>query len=243
MISLATVRASLCAALFTFMALPLPASAADFGSYDVAPGTSYFSASDRRPLDGSYRNGTGPADWNGLYFGAHAGWGIGESSASGAFDRTTDADGFSGGLHAGYNFQSGALMTGLEADGDWSGTDGTASLAGGAQTRASVDWLSSLRLRLGMTNGNWLLYGTAGVALAGLDMAVTGPGSDSLSSETLTGYAAGVGAELALTQTISARIEALHFGFSEETLQTSRGAIDADLDVTTIRGGLSIKLN
>ena len=242
MTSIANWRASFAACALTFLIMPLPAAAADLGGY-AAPGTSYYAPSERRPLDGSYRDGYGPTDWNGLYFGAGAGWGGGQSETSGAINRAVDVSGFLGGVHAGYNFQSGALVTGLEVDGDWSGADGSSVLTGGNRLDVSASWLSSLRLRLGYATGRYLFYGTAGGALAGLDMTLTGPGADSALSQTMTGYAVGLGVEAALTQSVSARIEALHYGFGEETFNTNRGAVDADLSLTTVRAGLSIKLN
>ena len=235
-------RASFAASILTYVVLPQPA-AADPGSYYETPGTSYFNPSDRRPLDGSYRSGYGPVNWNGLYGGVHGGWAGGQSSTAGAFGQSIDTSGSLGGLHGGYNYQSGSLVTGLEADASWTGVDGSEPISSGRNLSISTDWLSSLRMRLGYATGNWLLYGTAGVALAGVDTALTGPNGGSLDSDTLTGYAVGLGAELALTQSISARVEALHYGMSHETMQTWRGTVDMDLDLTTVHGGLSIKLN
>ncbi len=235
-------RALTAACLVSTVIVTTPATAADWGD-ETAPGTSYFTPSDRRPLDGSYRAGYGPTGWNGLYFGADIGWAGGQSDLSGAINRTAEASGFLGGVHVGYNFHSGSLVAGLEVDADWTGAQGQEKLSGGDTLDVSADWLSSLRMRLGYATGSWLFYGTAGVALTGLDVSLTGPAADSAVPETLTGYAVGLGAEIALTQTISARLEALHYGFGDETLQTSRGASDTDLDLTTVRGGLSIKLN
>ncbi len=242
MIPMAKWRASMAACFLSSATVAPVAAAAEWGG-GSAPGTSYFSLSDRRPLDGSYRPGYAATNWNGLYFGGNAGWGSGESHLSAPINRSVDPSGFLGGLHAGYNFQSGSLVTGLEIDANWTGSEGSEDLSGGDQLRASADWVSSLRLRLGYATGSWLFYGTAGVAMGGLDLSITGPGTDITLSETLTGYAVGLGAELALTPAISLRAEALHYGFGEETMTTSHGSIDTDLDLTTIRGGLSIKLN
>ena len=59
-----------------------------------------------------------------------------------------------GGVHAGYNWQSGARVFGVE--GDVSFGDG-------------VDYLASARARLGYARDNLLLYVTGGVAFAGFD--------------------------------------------------------------------------
>lgn len=235
-------RVSLAASALICLGAPLPAAAADLGGYEAA-GTSYYDPAERRPLDNSYRNGYGPTNWTGLYLGGHAGWGDGQDELTGAIDRTVDTSGFLGGAHAGYNYQSGAFVAGLEIDGDWLNADGSENLSANRSIEMSTDWMSSLRLRLGFATGNWLLYGTAGVAITELDMTLVQPGADLSLSGTMTGYAAGIGAEVALTRSVSARIEALHYGFGPETFNTPRGAIDAEVDFTTIRGGLSIKLN
>jgi len=238
-------RGSLTAFLFSFGLFPLPAAAADWGDGSY-PGTSYAAPSERRPLDGSYRSGYAPppaADWNGVYFGANIGWGGGQSDWSGAVNRAVDASGTLGGVHAGYNFHSGSLVAGLEADANWTGVEGLEELSGGDAVDVSADWLASLRMRLGYSAGSWMFYGTAGVAFTGLDMQLTGPGADTSLSETMTGYAIGLGAEYALTQSISARVEALHYGFGDEPIDTVRGLSDTDLDITSVRAGLSIKLN
>ncbi len=234
-------HASIAASLFICVMAPLPAAAADLGGYEAA-GTSYY-GSDRRPLDNSYRDGYGPVNWTGLYLGGHGGWGAGQDAVSNSISRDADTSGFFGGVHGGYNYQSGALVAGLELDGDWLGVDGSSSLSGGQHLDVATDWLSSLRMRLGYATGNFLLYGTAGVAVGGVDVGISGPGTTSLDSQTLTGYAAGLGVEMALTPSITARLEGLHYGLGNETFATSRGPVDADLDLTTVRAGLSIKLN
>jgi opacity protein-like surface antigen len=62
-------------------------------------------------------------------------------------------------------------------------------------------------------------------------------------SETLVGYAIGGGVEMKLSSSLSARIEALHYGFGESTLATPAGPLTTDADVTTVRAGLTYHWN
>src|SRR4051812_26482961 len=67
-------------------------------------------------------------DWSGFYIGVHAGYGdpnydgVFDSSnlpaepSGAAFAKDITADGFIGGIHAGYNVQTGKLVWGVEAD-------------------------------------------------------------------------------------------------------------------------------
>ena len=70
------------------------------------------------------------AGWSGFYIGANAGGGMSrahsEFSVAGATFATADTDlwGPAGGVQAGYNWQSGALLVGVETDFQWSNLKG-----------------------------------------------------------------------------------------------------------------------
>lgn len=85
------------------------------------------------------------------------------------------------GVHAGYNWQASPnWVFGIEGDWDWtnlraSGTNnliravvGT-PLTDNAFLETKINWLASLRGRLGYASNNWLLYATGGVAFADMD--------------------------------------------------------------------------
>jgi outer membrane immunogenic protein len=93
------------------------------------------------------------------------------------------------GLQAGYNWEAGALVVGLEGDWSWTGLRDRAAdaisasaLVGaglGAITtpvdgfvsgiRSEIDWLATARGRIGFASGNMLIYGTGGLAFAEVD--------------------------------------------------------------------------
>lgn len=105
----------------------------------------------------------------------------------------SDADGFLGGAHLGYNLQIKNVVFGIEGDyefGDISGSGKgliepkSGSLYTGQSVvdapayltaKSSLENLASLRGRVGFTSGSLLLYGTGGVAWVDFDGSVTSP--------------------------------------------------------------------
>jgi outer membrane immunogenic protein len=88
------------------------------------------------------------------------------------------------GAHAGYNWQNGTLLYGVETD--FQATHLNSSMNGGlvytppfpfpndfAGTTASIDWYGTLRGRLGATYGSLLLYVTGGIAYGNVDLSST----------------------------------------------------------------------
>jgi outer membrane immunogenic protein len=134
------------------------------------------------------------SDWDGLYFGGHVGYGMGDwvfdgSHSSGAihyndpFDPATGklsgANGVLGGLQAGANKQFGSGLLGIEADVSWTGLTGSGTFftttavghpyAGypyGTQwdVTTKLDLFGTVRGRAGIVNGPVLLYATGGLA-------------------------------------------------------------------------------
>jgi outer membrane immunogenic protein len=122
--------------------------------------------------------------WAGFYLGIQGG-------VANHRGRFTDLDGFLGGplgteiradktgglfgVNAGYNFQSGNLVYGLEGDWNWLGAKASSNFINGSgiatNTTASFDarWLATARARLGLASGATLFYGTGGVAFGQLN--------------------------------------------------------------------------
>ena len=110
-------------------------------------------------------------DWSGFYAGGQLGFGDVDAGGS------TTGDGLLGGVHAGYRFDFGGFVAGVEADYDAADID----LGGGA----GLDDVLRLKLSGGVPVGAGLLYATAGAAQAGVDLGAT--------SERDTGWFGGVG--------------------------------------------------
>lgn len=146
-------------------------------------------------------------DWTGFYAGVHAGYGAGDgnsaivdpsalfalfpavpginpvtSTASAPFTLGVGQSGWLGGAQAGYNWQSGHTVAGIEADISASGIRGSASGAyalrpvflvgdfdnytGQVTVKQEIDYFGTLRGRLGYGSNGWLLYATGGLAWA-----------------------------------------------------------------------------
>jgi outer membrane immunogenic protein len=170
-----------------------------------------------------------PSLWQGFYVGGHVGFG-----SSG------DIDGVVGGVQAGYNWQANQIVYGIEADVSLSDISGGESVTfpgvGTASGSASVDWMATVRGRVGfLLSPRLLAYGTAGVGIARASADVRLNGVTALStSETSTGFVYGVGLEGKLTETISARIEYVRLTGLDDTVSSD--------GLGVVRAGLNIKL-
>jgi opacity protein-like surface antigen len=126
--------------------------------------------------------------WTGLYVGLNGGYGWGNADyafaiggsgdggnlfspnvTGGSFDRRLDGGIFGG--HAGFNYQVGKIVTGLEASFDWSGLSGSSTnpfapiVPGRATYDTELKWLATITPRLGYAvSSNWLPYVKGGMA-------------------------------------------------------------------------------
>ena len=125
-------------------------------------------------LDG--QDSVGLNGWNGFYAGIHGGVGAFTGTAM-DWDRDTfsnpdgdiDLNGFAGlaGGQVGYNHQIGHVVWGLEGDMAWTGfSEGREFDLRDNYVKAQMDWLATLRGRLGVASGNGMAYVTGGLALA-----------------------------------------------------------------------------
>jgi outer membrane immunogenic protein len=146
-------------------------------------------------------------NWTGFYLGANGGGGWGRSSWNANTTGISLSGGQAGGT-AGYNWQYGRAVLGLEGDADWSGLKGTSTTAGcPAGCTTSDSWLSTVRGRVGYTFGGVLPYVTGGLAVGDIQASAPGlPGA----STTNAGWTLGGGVEVALPGNWSAKAEYLH---------------------------------
>lgn len=205
------------------------------------------------------------ASWTGFYLGLNAGgnWGTSDSSTTvvspgdffgavcfpptnacvvntvdvqNAGAQKTSTSGFVGGGQIGYNWQTGAVVLGLEADfeyfrsaGSSSGTVGLVSGAAGSVTVTSsmtTDWLFTARPRLGWAINNWLIYGTGGLAVSELKPSWTfsetafGNAAGASFTQTRAGWTVGGGVETMLPGRWSIGVEYLFVDFSNVSATT-----------------------
>ena len=136
-----------------------------------------------------------------------------------------------GGLHIGYNWQSGSVVYGVEADGSFltgkSSFTGTypAPIGGVVTTSASKAAFGSLRTRLGYSFGSMLIYGTSGISVTHVRYQLTPVGGTPMSaSNARISPVFGGGAEYAFNSNWSARIEGLYTPIGLRKLPVTAGA-------------------
>jgi outer membrane immunogenic protein len=193
-------------------------------------------------------------NWSGFYIGGNAGYGWGERSGEivafstglgipGAVAAGTipsffnlRPEGALGGVQAGYNWQSGRWVFGVETDiqaahlnqsvviphaalGPFTATLSTAS--------TDLDWFGTARGRVGYAWNQFLLYGTGGLAYGGVSdnatVATVPPpaagGGHGMTSSARIGWAAGAGIEWAFRPAWSLKAEYMHVDLGGTTLR------------------------
>ena len=163
---------------------------------------------------------------------------------------------FTVGGQAGYNFQTGMFVYGVEGDLNW--VDGKVSAAFGPplvgaalNATSNLDWMATIRGRLGLAFSQILVYGTGGVAFARFSdawgFAVLGAHEFS-NSETRSGWTAGGGVEYMFARNWTAKVEGLYadFGSTDVTVLNPGGQAGPYTSrfqhkVSTVRAGLNWK--
>jgi len=145
-------------------------------------------------------------NWTGFYAGVNGGGGWGRSWWQ-SQATSIDLSGAQLGGTAGYNWQVGNAVLGVEGDIDWSNLKGTsgATLCPGCST--SDSWLATVRGRAGYAFGSIMPYLSGGLALG--DIRASAPGFAGAST-TNAGWAVGGGIEIALPGNWTAKAEYLH---------------------------------
>jgi outer membrane immunogenic protein len=164
-----------------------------------------------------------------------AGFQVDANALASAASPSLRGTGVIGGLFAGYNWQSGNIVYGGEADfsgmslrGSQSGTFpfpstlpggalGPPTLTFNAASSYRVDWQGTVRGRIGVTSNDWLFYATGGLAVADYRVnqnagSLIGGSSFSLASftDTRAGWVVGGGIEHAFANNWMVRVEYLH---------------------------------
>jgi outer membrane immunogenic protein len=178
--------------------------------------------------------------WTGFYLGVHGGYGWKSNDFS--FDFAPDgrlggidSRGWVGGGQAGYNWQYGRAVAGLEADFSATGIKGTSAPLLNETLSDDVKYLGTARGRLGwLPVESVLLYGTAGLAWERVDR--TDATLDLIPPPTFTaattardhfGWVAGIGAETMLWNSgWVGRLEYLHYDFGTVEATSSRVSND-----------------
>ncbi len=190
----------------TFLSLALACSVCSATPSLAADQTGYQQAT---PQPTVVRDG--PPRWTGFYSGVHAGLGFVDSwdNVDGLLE---DKQSFLGGLHAGGSLQISNVVLGIEGDAFL--TNFTRPRVGLTSLELTMRWSGSVRGRVGYAFGHLLIYGTGGLAVAGVETAST----TASSSDLRYGHVLGAGVEWGLTRNLALGGEFLRYDFSREDL-------------------------
>lgn len=169
--------------------------------------------------------------WSGPYAGISLGWGF--SGRTNAPGNTVNTNGFVGGGFAGYNYQDGMFVAGVEADANYSNFRGSNA---GLASRSAFD--GSLRARMGIAvTDDVVIYGTGGGALQNLRVTDVA-GSD---SNTMLGYTVGAGVDVKVTEQVFGRVEYRYTDFGNRTFNTGSGPQSINSSDNRVTFGLGMK--
>ena len=209
-------------------------------------------------------------DWTGFYVGGNVGGGwvfhnhaTTTDLVSGAtFPEPMDGNfwGFAGGAQVGFNwFVLPSYLIGAEADFSALSNSNTESLVdpstgASASLNERPEWVSTVRVRVGLTADRFMWYGTGGVAwvqdrltrtqIGGPAVNNATPGTVETVNHSGVGFAVGTGVEYAVMSHVTARVEFLYIGLGDETFSfpLAQRSTTANFDtIALIRFGLNYK--
>jgi lipid A 3-O-deacylase len=181
-------------------------------------------------------------DFSGPYIGALAGYRFDSIDWSAVLPTQSTTSGFHYGGFAGYLFQSGRGVFGIEADASPLKSSMSTVCVGAIVTcKADVTGLYSVRSRFGWVLGNGLIYGTAGLAIAPWDSRAQSLGVSLGSTSALNyGVAVGAGFEYKLTPHLGVRAEIMHYGLpGRDLFITGTGPATDQFESLVGRAGIS----
>ncbi|MEX1180083.1 MAG: outer membrane beta-barrel protein [Cucumibacter sp.] len=190
-------------------------------------------------------------DWSGFYAGVQGGL----FNGTGWIEEYEELIGIwpivgpFGGVFAGFNAQHNSIVFGVEADFNVASASGETQGMAEAdfyEYGSSVDSFGSIRKRIGVTAGNWLFFGTAGIAFANGEFWSSYCDGECALPEyqdvTHFGFVVGAGAEYALSDTVSIRKDLRFYNFGSQTVQlgeTAEEEVEYYLTAVTASVGIS----
>ena len=196
---------------------------------------------------------------SGFYVGGHVGYMFGNANATLADPTGIASSGgtspygtFFGGVQAGYEHHfASRLMLGVELDMSFPGAEDLAQwmsyrATGTGAANEQLEYLASLRGRLGYDIGAWTPFVTGGIAWASTRVSrtdLTTGNEDAQSSNVRLGYVLGGGVDRRLDSRWSARAEYLYtkLGLAGFTFGSAPARYDSQYDLHRFRVGLNYK--
>ena len=171
--------------------------------------------------------------WTGAYLGIQGGYDWNRAVADNG--DTANIDGGIVGVYGGYNWQTASnWVFGVDASINYDWAQGP--VIGAPGNFGEVDWKGFFRGRLGYAWDRFMIYGTAGGAVASLKNVGNNP-SD---IQTKLGWTVGGGVEMALTNNVVARVDYSYADFGTYNF-TQPVNFTATNKSHTIMGGIAVK--
>ncbi len=180
-------------------------------------------------------------DWSGPYIGVLGTVGFLETDYTPIPGPDPELNGGGGmfGAMAGYNFQMGTFVGGIEGDFSYGQINARNTLDG---VGYDIGWLATVRGRIGYAADRTLYYATGGLAIAEGEMKL--PAFGESETETHYGFVVGAGLEHAFLDDVSFRLEYLYAQLDKQRYNFSAGVVDTALDdLHLVRAGVAWYLN
>src|SRR5262245_39616926 len=182
-----------------------------------------------------------PYNWSGPYIGANFGGAWADSSlkipGNNLYGGLTE---FIAGGQAGYNFQAGHLLFGVEGDFDRAIFSHPALLT---PTIASVrqNWIGTIAGRVGLVEDRWLIYGKVGSGWVNSNAILNFPGVSWSGSNTSSGWLVGGGIEFGFKSNWTIKVEYDYLALGNWTPTVASTQLNRDVQM--VKFGLNYKFD
>jgi opacity protein-like surface antigen len=179
-------------------------------------------------------------NWGGFYVGANfgGGWSNGSLNIPGnnLYGGLTE---FVGGVQAGYNFQAGHFLFGVEGEFDGAGFGHPVFPA---PTLAFVDqhWIGTVAGRVGLVDDRWLVFAKLGGGWVNSSATLNLPGAAWNGTSTNTGWLAGAGIEYGFKSHWTVKLEYDYLGLSNWRSPTVP-SVALNRDLQMVKAGINYK--
>lgn len=183
-------------------------------------------------------------NWTGIYAGINGGVGWDRLNWTNAVGITTgDFTGsgwlFGGTLGANWQMPGTAIVLGVEGDWSWANVKGTATPTCAGTCETDVQWLATIRGRVGYAFDRVLVYGTAGAAFAKFHPTIGATAGFTDYND--SGWTAGGGVEYAFYDHWSVKAEYLYMDFGTSPVFFAATGITSPFKMSVARAGLNYK--
>jgi opacity protein-like surface antigen len=181
-----------------------------------------------------------PYDWSGFYVGANfgGGWSNGSLNIPGnnLYGGLTE---FIGGVQAGYNFQAGHFLLGVEGDFDWAAF-GHPVLPAPTLGDVNQHWISTVAGRLGLVSDRWLVFAKLGGGWVQSNATLNLAGAVWNGSSTSGGWLVGGGVEYGFKPHWTVKLEYDYLALSNWASATVP-AVPLNRDLQMVKAGINYK--